>query len=268
MPFQKACRAGLQQPSLPIRVRNEFPARRQPNQPKRSCHDNAAALKCTCPVSMPASAGRDVTTAAAGRVTRPGASDPSPTPLSGAPLLADLQNRARSPSTVNVFGKPFTKTELTALDVFPDQSFTLGTDLDFIFTGFRGTSDWLAPGHLSYTVRQVRLELRWPKAWRRAAAWLAWRRRLGGAAATAAAMGDEPDWGDSLPNSPTCREDPSRPAITIPLPFPTNELLAFSCDGRVAATRSRLTNGLILLLEVGTRERMRSAAGAARTDDP
>ncbi|GIM07667.1 hypothetical protein Vretimale_11742 [Volvox reticuliferus] len=116
MPFQKACRAGLQQPSLPIRVRNEFPARRQPNQPKRSCHDNAAALKCTCPVSMPASAGRDVTTAAAGRVTRPGASDPSPTPLSGAPLLADLQNRARSPSTVNVFGKPFTKTELTALD--------------------------------------------------------------------------------------------------------------------------------------------------------
>ncbi|GIL68629.1 hypothetical protein Vafri_21874, partial [Volvox africanus] len=154
------------------------------------------------------------------------------------------------------------------LEVSSDKSFTLGTDLDFIFTGFRGTSEWLAPGHLSYTVRQMRLELRWPKAWRRAAAWLKWRRRLGVPAAAAAALGDEPDWGDSLPTSPTCREDPSQPAITIPLPFPTNEILAFSCDGCVAATRSRLTNGLILLVEVRTRERMRSATGAARADDP
>jgi hypothetical protein len=35
---------------------------------------------------------------------------------------------------------------------------------------------------------------------------------------------------------------------------------AFSCDGRVAATRSRLTGGLILLLEVATRESMRQDA--------
>ncbi|GFR50099.1 hypothetical protein Agub_g12244 [Astrephomene gubernaculifera] len=152
------------------------------------------------------------------------------------------------------------------LQVAPDgTSFTLGTDLDFLFTGFRGSCQWLAPGHLQYNVREVRLELRWPKAWRRAAAWLRWR-ATPRAERWAAAHGREPDWGDSLPWSQTCREDPEAPGALLPLPFfPTNELLAFSCDGKVAVTRSRLTGGLILLLEVGTRERLRGSGGSSNS---
>ncbi|KAG2453226.1 hypothetical protein HYH02_002549 [Chlamydomonas schloesseri] len=160
-------------------------------------------------------------------------------------------------------------------------TFTLGTDLDFIFTGFSGPCQWLAPGHLSYSVRQVRIEARVPKAWRRAAAWALWLQARGGsgaggavsaasgkpaataaaAAATAGALregaGPEPAWGDSLPTSQTCREDPGAWHVNVGLPFfPTNEILAFRTSDVIAATRSRL-GGLILMVEVGAREARR-----------
>ncbi|KAG2489248.1 hypothetical protein HYH03_012268 [Edaphochlamys debaryana] len=145
-------------------------------------------------------------------------------------------------------------------------SFTLGTDLDFIFTGFRGPSKWLAPGHLSYTVRHVRIEARTPKAWRRAARWLAWRGaggQAGSGSSAPAGPSAGPDFSGCLPASPTCREDPAAPAVDLGLPFfPANEIKAFACDGVVAATRSRL-GGLILLLEVGAREEAKREAGVA-----
>jgi hypothetical protein len=43
-----------------------------------------------------------------------------------------------------------------------------------------------------------------------------------------------------------CRPDPSRPAVTLPLPFPPNELYIFASDGEVAVMRSKL-GGLICL---------------------
>ena len=93
-----------------------------------------------------------------------------------------------------------------------------------------------------------------PKAWRRAAAWVRWLQARGGsgssssaaaaspagagepaaaaaaAAATAGALragaGEEPEWGDSLPYSQTCREDPHAPHVNVGLPFfPANEIL-------------------------------------------
>ncbi|GLC53780.1 Putative ciliary rootlet coiled-coil protein 2 [Pleodorina starrii] len=327
----------------PLPLDSHLPARRRV-QPLRNSNRNDAAA-ASSPSSTPSSttSSKRIVTAAASHASATPAVAPLPSGLSGGALLSELQTRARSPGTVNVYGKPYTKTELAALDaaakhlagdargsaaaaggpaalrrhlteellldaavskrtplplvegamalvellpppdaeaeaeadagsasggvggdehvpdspallpryrwqlvvgadvggvqyipaveeleVSPDgSSFTLGTDLDFIFTGFSGPCEWLAPGHLSYSVRQVRVELRWPKAWRRAAAWLAWRRRLGGAAATAAAAaGDEPEWGDSLPTSQTCRDDPTAPAANIPLTFfPTNEIL-------------------------------------------
>ncbi|KXZ44464.1 hypothetical protein GPECTOR_67g304 [Gonium pectorale] len=278
----------------------------------RSARDQPSAQRPTSGLGS-ASASTSVDT--------PAFPPPSSAPSSEV-LLESLRVRGISPSTHNVYGKPLSKSELSALDdasvtkraplpvvegamvvlemlvasaasassaeiaagldlvaprrwqlvvgadvgavqyipaveelqVAPDgASFTLGTDLDFIFTGFRGPCKWLAPGHLQYDVRHVRLEFRTPKGWRRAAAWLKWR--------WAGMPRREPRWGDSLPTSPTCREDPSAPGVLLPLPFfPTNELRAFLCDGRLALTRSRLTGGLILLLEVDTRERLREAA--------
>jgi hypothetical protein len=42
-------------------------------------------------------------------------------------------------------------------------TFALDTDLDFLFTGFSGSSAWISPGHLEYHVERVRLELRQPR---------------------------------------------------------------------------------------------------------
>jgi len=139
------------------------------------------------------------------------------------------------------------------LEVALDGSnFNLDTDLDFLFTGFSGDSAWLSPGHLRYHVRRIRLEARPPKGWTRANIWRRWRALKGLGGAVSGAAGEEPDYGMAAPTAPTCRPDPSKPAVTLPLPFPENELFSFASNSDVMCVRSKL-GGLIALRNVRPR---------------
>lgn len=100
-------------------------------------------------------------------------------------------------------------------------TFTLDGDLTRyigLLATFQGTSRWLSPGHLSYHVRRVRLELRAPRGL--AQRLKAWKVK--------AELEPPPEV------SELCRPDEDAPALFLPLPFPPNELFVFAvsrCGG-------------------------------------